>query len=140
MKKILNQEYDGYEIEDDTMIEIFPIDANGFVLWTSDRYRFENSKYRPKEDEIITPIPRDKVWAQPRWNGKKWVEGGRHPDEPEQEYTAEDLSVIAPEKRIDELEKVVVDLVAAVNSLAGDTKIDITPIAIRLDSKSERKR
>ena len=61
---------------------VFPIDENGFVLWTSERYRLEREGYQPAADEIITPIPRDTVWYQPRWDGAQLVEGKGHPGFP----------------------------------------------------------
>ena len=61
---------------------VYPIDENGFVIWESDRYRIESEDYIPLDDEITTPIPQDRAWTQPRWNGKKWVEGKNHPGLP----------------------------------------------------------
>lgn len=66
-------------------ILVFPIDENGYVLWTSDQHRFVPEDYEPEDDEILVPPPENTGWVQPRWNGDEWVEGGRHPDEPEPE-------------------------------------------------------
>jgi len=60
----------------------YPIDKNGFVLWTLDSYRFEEEDYEPLPDEVIVPIPSDVSWYQPRWNGEAWVEGKGHPGLP----------------------------------------------------------
>ena len=65
-------------------ILVYPIDKNGFILWTSERYRFEDSSYKPLADEIIMPIPLDVTFVQPRWDGASWVEGKGHPGFPEQ--------------------------------------------------------
>ena len=66
------------------MKQIFPIDENGFVLWTSNRYRFESEGYKPKKDEVIVPIPTDTVFHIHRWDRKtkQWVEGKDHPNVP----------------------------------------------------------
>lgn len=63
-------------------LEVFPINAHGFVLWESERYRFESNTYEPLEDEIVEPIPSDTVWVAPRWDGTQWVEGKDHPNLP----------------------------------------------------------
>ena len=61
------------------LMQVFPIDENGFVLWASDRYRMEDTTYEPLPDEVTTPIPTDIAWIQPRWDGTQWVEGKGHP-------------------------------------------------------------
>ena len=64
------------------LMQVFPIDKNGFVLWTSDRYRMEDTTYEPLQDEVTVPIPTDVTWVQPRWDGEQWVEGKDHPGLP----------------------------------------------------------
>ena len=58
------------------MKEIFPINGEGFVLWESSRYRWEDEDYEPLDDEIDTAVPKDVRFIQPRWDGEAWVEGG----------------------------------------------------------------
>jgi len=85
-------------------ILVFPIDKNGFIRWESERYRFvdamsitekENGEiieipFEPLPDEIITPIPQNVLFFQPRWDGKQWVEGKDHPGLPVQEINEEE--------------------------------------------------
>jgi len=93
-------------------ISVYPIDKNGFVLWTSDRYRFEDESYEPLADEVIVPIPNDVTWFQPRWDGKAWVEGKDHPglpvippdpDFPEEQLPEDGIFAILGIKSVDEM-------------------------------------
>lgn len=71
------------------MKEIYPIDSNGYIIWTSSLYRFEPNDYQCIENEVDIPIPRDIMFIRPRWDGKKWVEGGKLPEPVEPTPSAE---------------------------------------------------
>lgn len=87
------------------MKEIYPIDSNGFVEWTSNKYRWESDDYVPQENEIDVPISRDVVFIQPRWDGQQWVEGGEMP-EPEPPTT----QIPSVEQRITAVEAALVEM------------------------------
>ena len=75
-------------------MQVYPIDEYGFVIW--ENHRIESDDYIPQNNEVTISIPQDKVWTQPRWNGKKWVEGKNHPNVP----TPQSQDPIMPEMEL----------------------------------------
>ena len=80
------------------LVLVHPIDSNGFVIWTSERYRFEEVPYEPLPDEIVVPIPPEATWVQPRWSGDGWVEGLSQDDIPRTEGLVSESPSIAENK------------------------------------------